>query len=102
MWIPAIPRPDTLVDPTGAGDAYRGGLIKGLVTGQSLEQSCRLGAACASFAIEVQGTQEYSFAPEEFDQRFAGAIRPALTSTKKPLKRPGLFKGFLSFPGGYL
>ena len=67
--VPSIPRPDTLVDPTGAGDAYRGGLIKGLVTGQSLEQSCRLGTTCASFAIEVQGTQEYTFTPDQFQER---------------------------------
>ena len=67
--IPSIPRPDTLVDPTGAGDAYRGGLIKGLVTGRSLEQSCRLGTTCASFAIEVQGTQEYTFTPDQFQER---------------------------------
>ena len=69
--IPSIPRPDTLVDPTGAGDAYRGGLIKGLVTGQSLVQACQLGTTCASFAIEVQGTQEYTFTPEEFHQRLS-------------------------------
>ncbi len=67
--VSAIPRPDTLVDPTGAGDAYRGGLIKGLVSGQSLEHACRLGTTCASFAIEVQGTQEYTFTPEQFQQR---------------------------------
>ena len=67
--VPAIPCPDSLVDPTGAGDAYRGGLIKGLVTGQSLERSCHLGAVCASFAIEVQGTQEYSFTPAQFEER---------------------------------
>ena len=67
--VPSIPRPDTLVDPTGAGDAYRGGLIKGLVTGQPLDQACRLGTTCASFAIEVQGTQEYTFTPEQFQER---------------------------------
>lgn len=69
--VPSIPRPDTLVDPTGAGDAYRGGLIKGLVTGQSLEHACRLGTTCASFAIEVQGTQEYYFTPEQFQERLS-------------------------------
>ena len=69
--IPSISRPETLVDPTGAGDAYRGGLIKGLVAGQSLEQSCRLGTTCASFAIEVQGTQEYTFTPEQFHERLS-------------------------------
>ena len=67
--IPAIPRPDTLVDPTGAGDAYRGGLLKGLVTSQSLQRACQLGSTCASFAIEVQGTQEYSFTHQQFNRR---------------------------------
>lgn len=69
--IPSISRPETLVDPTGAGDAYRGGLIKGLVAGQSLEQACRLGTTCASFAIEVQGTQEYTFTPAQFNERLS-------------------------------
>lgn len=58
-----------VVDPTGAGDAYRGGLIKGLLEGKDIEHSALMGAACASFAIECQGTQEYSFTPEEFQQR---------------------------------
>lgn len=69
--VPSISRPDTLVDPTGAGDAYRGGLIKGIVTGQSLERSCHLGTTCASFAIEVQGTQEYTFTPDQFNERLS-------------------------------
>ena len=67
--IPAIPRPHTLVDPTGAGDAYRGGLIKGLVSGKGLAESARLGTVCASFAIECQGTQEYGFTMDEFNAR---------------------------------
>jgi len=56
-------------DPTGAGDAYRGGLISGLVRGKTLEASARMGSACASFAVECYGTQEYSFTPEEFNRR---------------------------------
>ena len=67
--VPAVPRPATLVDPTGAGDAYRGGLIKGLVDGKALEESAVLGTVCASFAIECQGTQEYSFTKDEFEAR---------------------------------
>ena len=72
--VAAIPRPDTLVDPTGAGDAYRGGLIKGLVEGVSLVEAAQMGTVCASFAVEVQGTQEYSFTPEEFDTRYREAF----------------------------
>lgn len=66
--IPAI-KPKEVVDPTGAGDAYRAGLIKGLVQGKSMEQSARMGSACASFAVECYGTQDYRFSLAEFEAR---------------------------------
>lgn len=56
-------------DPTGAGDAYRGGLISGLVQGRDLDQCARMGSVCASFTVECYGTQDYSFTPEEFNGR---------------------------------
>jgi adenosine kinase len=56
-------------DPTGAGDAYRGGLISGLVQGRDIDQCARMGSVCASFAVECYGTQDYRFTPEEFDGR---------------------------------
>lgn len=68
-----IARAKKVEDPTGAGDAYRGGLISGLVHGKSLEQSAWMGSVCASFAVECYGTQEYHFTPEEFDQRLYGS-----------------------------
>ncbi len=58
-----------VVDPTGAGDAYRGGLLSGLVNGDDLENSAIRGSVCASFAVECNGTQVYSFTPEEFNNR---------------------------------
>jgi adenosine kinase len=58
-----------VVDPTGAGDSYRGGLISGLVQGKDIEQSALMGSVCASFAVESYGTQEYSFTLEEFNER---------------------------------
>lgn len=61
-----------VVDPTGAGDAYRGGLLSGLVQGEDLEQAAIRGSVCASFAVECNGTQVYSFTPEEFRQRMEG------------------------------
>jgi adenosine kinase len=61
-----------VVDPTGAGDAYRGGLISGLVHGKDIEQCARMGSACASFALESYGTQEYTFTLEEFNERLNG------------------------------
>jgi len=58
-----------VVDPTGAGDSYRGGLLSGLARGLAMEQCARMGSVCASFSIENYGTQEYSFTREEFDER---------------------------------
>ncbi len=68
LKIPAFPAKQ-VVDPTGAGDAYRGGLLKYLAEGRSLEDGCRIGSACASFAVESYGTQVYSFTPAEFNAR---------------------------------
>jgi adenosine kinase len=55
-----------VVDPTGAGDAYRAGLIKGLAMGRSLPEAASMGATCAAYAVEHLGTQEHSFTQEEF------------------------------------
>jgi adenosine kinase len=64
--------PRKVVDPTGAGDAYRGGLISGLVRGEDIEQCARMGSVCASFAVECCGTQDYTFSREEFNERLDG------------------------------
>jgi len=61
-----------VVDPTGAGDAYRGGLLSGLARGLGLVESAKMGSICASFAVETYGTQEYTFTPEEFNRRLNG------------------------------
>ncbi len=58
-----------VLDPTGAGDSYRGGLICGLVQGKTIEQAAMMGSVCASFSVECYGTQSYSFCTEEFNER---------------------------------
>ena len=65
LQIPAIPTPEA-VDPTGAGDAFRGGLIKGLILKCSLERAAQMGTVCGHYAIQKSGTQEYSFTMEQF------------------------------------
>ncbi|MCK4729596.1 MAG: carbohydrate kinase family protein [Desulfobacterales bacterium] len=67
--IPAAPV-SRVLDPTGAGDAYRAGLIKGLVMGKSLPDAAHMGATCASYAVECYGTQDHSFSEEEFWVRY--------------------------------
>ncbi len=63
-------KPKVVNDPTGAGDAYRSGLVKGLVTGEDLETAAKMGTVCGSFAVEYHGTQEHSFTQEEFWERY--------------------------------
>jgi adenosine kinase len=67
----ATAKPRRVVDPTGAGDAYRGGLLSGLLHQKSLLQSARMGSVCSSFCVECYGTQEYSFSLSEFNERMA-------------------------------
>ena len=66
--IPAVKAKEVL-DPTGAGDAYRAGLIRGLTEGRGIEQCAVMGSVCASFAVECYGTQEYHFSLQEFRER---------------------------------
>lgn len=73
--IPAV-RARVVADPTGAGDAYRAGLLKGLSQGRTLAEAARLGSACASFAVEHKGTQVHSFTAEEFRTRFESRFGP--------------------------
>ena len=70
ITIPVV-KPNQVSDPTGAGDSYRGGLIKGLIEGKQLAEAALMGSVCASFAIEVQGTQGYNFTSAEFQQRLS-------------------------------
>jgi adenosine kinase len=67
--IPAVP-PDCLVDPTGAGDAYRAGLLRGIQLGLPPRIAGRIGALAATYALEHIGSQKHSFTPAEFVCRF--------------------------------
>ena len=58
MQIPAA-KISEILDPTGAGDAYRAGLIKGLAMGKNIETAAKIGAVAAAYAIEKYGTQEH-------------------------------------------
>ena len=77
----AIAEAARVVDPTGAGDAYRAGLIKGIVTGLPVPEAVALGASCASFCVEHSGTQEHSFTKRSFlarHQKFFGRLNRKL------------------------
>ena len=68
--------PRQVLDPTGAGDSYRGGLLSGLIRGMDIMESARLGSTCASFAVECYGTQTYTFTPEDFRARLNNLRQP--------------------------
>jgi len=61
---------ESVVDPTGAGDAFRAGLLKGISMGKSLEASAKIGAVAAVYAVEKYGTQEHHYAYNEFSERY--------------------------------
>jgi adenosine kinase len=67
--IPVVP-PDRILDPTGVGDAYRGGLLRGIVAGWPWQLSGQVGALAATYCLEQCGTQNHSYTPAEFVARF--------------------------------
>ena len=75
--IPAVPA-DPVTDPTGGGDAYRAGLIKGALLGLPWPLVGRLASLAATYAVERYGSQEHRYTAEEFVARFDRAF-PDLT-----------------------
>ena len=62
-----------LTDPTGAGDAYRAGFIRGLLAGFSLENCAKLASTVAAYTVEAYGTQTHKFTMDELKQRYKEA-----------------------------
>jgi adenosine kinase len=67
--IPAVP-PQRADDPTGVGDAFRAGLVKGLALGLSWDLAGRMGALAATYTLEQPGPQSHHYRPAEFVARF--------------------------------
>ena len=66
-----IAHPNTVADPTGAGDAFRAGFLYGYIRGFDLELCGKLGAVASVYAVETHGTQEFTFTKKDFEKRFA-------------------------------
>lgn len=71
--IPPAPV-DEVADPTGAGDAFRGGYLKAWAEGWSPELAGRVGALAGAWTLAGRGPQSHSFTPAEFTERFAAAF----------------------------
>jgi len=62
---------DSVKDPTGAGDAYRAGLIKGFfLSDGDIVHAARMGAVTAAYCVEVYGPQNFDFTDKSFNKRF--------------------------------
>jgi adenosine kinase len=70
LKIPVVPA-RSIADPTGVGDAFRGGFLTARVLGLGLEPAARLGCLMATLCIETIGTQEYTVDPAEATSRLA-------------------------------
>ncbi len=63
-------KPLEVRDPTGCGDAYRAGLIYGLLNDMDWETTGRIAALLGAIKIEQSGTQNHRFTPDEFRHQF--------------------------------
>ena len=67
--IPIVP-PHQILDPTGAGDAFRGGLLCGMAAGWDWSIAGRMGALAATYCLEVLGPQNFAYTRAEFVARY--------------------------------
>ncbi len=75
--VSAVPA-STVSDPTGAGDAYRAGYIKGMILDLSAPQSAQIGSLCATYCVGSVGTQRHNFSLDEFKQKYEIAYGESL------------------------
>jgi adenosine kinase len=69
IMIPIV-KPEKAIDPTGCGDAYRAGFLKGFVEGWNIETCARMGSLMGMFAVEKMGTQNHKLGWGIFVERF--------------------------------
>ena len=65
-----------VVDPTGAGDAYRGGFLAGLLEGHDVVACGRMGSVAGAYAVEQYGTSNHVFTRTEFLERYQENFGP--------------------------
>lgn len=75
--VPCV-KANNIVDPTGCGDAYRGGLLYGLSHGMSLLKSAKLASLMGSLKIAHKGGQNYQHTRQEIDHAFSTAFGETL------------------------
>lgn len=61
---------NSIVDPTGVGDAFRGGFLRGYRLGLNWQTCGQMGVLAATYCLEQHGTQNHSYTPQEFVERY--------------------------------
>ncbi|HET6725050.1 MAG TPA: carbohydrate kinase family protein [Gammaproteobacteria bacterium] len=74
-----VVKPEAVRDPTGCGDAYRAGLIYGLLNDMDWETTGRIAALLGAIKVAQAGTQNHRFTREQFEARFAEVFKYSLT-----------------------
>ncbi|MCK4742980.1 MAG: carbohydrate kinase family protein [Sulfuriflexus sp.] len=77
LEIPAAPV-NEINDPTGCGDAYRGGLLYGIMNGMDWENTGRIAALMGALKIEKHGTQNHDYSKDEIEAKFKQAFDRSL------------------------
>jgi adenosine kinase len=92
-FVPVFPVPDEYIaDPTGVGDAFRAGILRGMELGWSWDVAGLAASLCSAYALQQVGTQTHRFTIAEFIERFRtqfddrGELDSLLTNT--PVSRP--------------
>lgn len=67
--VPTVPA-EKIVDPTGVGDAFRGGFLKGYEMGLEWALCGEMGSLAATYCLEQRGPQGQNYTPDEFLARF--------------------------------
>ena len=73
--VPAV-EPHKVADPTGVGDAFRGGLLKGFAMGLSAEAAAKIGSVAATYCLEHLGGTYHSYTWDEFKTRYEKHFGP--------------------------
>jgi adenosine kinase len=69
-WEIPPAKPKNTSDPTGAGDAYRAGFLKGIIKKWPLEKVGRLASVVSAYTVETYGTQTHKFSWEDIKVRY--------------------------------
>jgi len=67
--VPVVPARE-IVDPTGVGDAFRGGFLRGWQLGLDWATCGQMGALAATYVLEQRGPQSHSYTLSEFVARY--------------------------------